>query len=616
MTHSSASADHQTAVNRESHQPMRLAPPHHPTSVEGMSVTPDLPPTPRPLRVRFGVFEADLRNRELRKQGFRVRLQQKPFQVLEMLLERPGELVTREQLAARLWPGVFVSFERSLNTAVNSLRRILCDSRRSPRYIETRAGLGYVFIAPVQEIEGPDAGQQRESEPAIGILPFHNAGGGPAAENVAEALARAAVESLSAVHGLRVIARSTSFRFRGDTDILSAGRQLNARALLTGAIAPRGDAFAVEAELVDVRTGARLWGAAWDGMPQQIPAAAAEITAAAARMFNRPVPAPAGVQQDTLRGRWFCDRLTEDDLHRAAAHFDAALAQAPRFAPACAGLAETLRLFAVFGVRPPCEVRERAGLLASAAVESDARLSEAHASLAQFRRSFSWDWDGSEAECRIALELDASAAPAHRAWAAHLAGTGRFDEAVRAMRRARECDPMSLVVHVELAWILCLAGDFSSAAEASWQALALEPRFAPAQNTLGIAYQHMGMLEEALVEFRNAVSCSGQHPAATAALAHATAVAANPAAAREMLATLRATADRRYVSPWWMAIVHAGLGEIDAAFDALHAACEERDVWLVWLGVEPRLSALRRDPRFAELLRTVGLTAAKLQAAV
>src|SRR5579885_2552460 len=180
MSSGGTSADHQTAVSREAHQPARLAALHHKFQAESMSITeyngPAASPSTGASRVRFGVFEADLQNRELRKQGFRVRLQQKPFQVLEMLLERPGELVTREQLAARLWPGVYVAFERSLNTAVNSLRRTLCDSRRSPRYIETRAGLGYVFVAPVQLLPGDNMARQ-QPEPTVAILPFHNAGG-------------------------------------------------------------------------------------------------------------------------------------------------------------------------------------------------------------------------------------------------------------------------------------------------------------------------------------------------------------------------------------------------------------------------------------------------------
>src|SRR5579884_1496337 len=365
-------------------------------------------------RVRFGVFEVDLRNRELRKQGLRVRLQEKPFQVLEVLLETPGQLVTREKLASRLWPGVYVSFERSLNTAVNSLRRSLCDSRRSPRYIETRAGLGYVFIAPVQHID------------------------------------------------------------------IAAGGSLRPETVI-----------------------------------------------------------PEGAKQDYLRGRWFCDRLSEQDLHRAAAHFESALAQAPRFALASAGLAETLRLFTLLGIRPASEVRERAKQLARSAVEQDSRCAEARVALANVLRCFEWDWFGAEKECRRASELDPRSATVHRARAAHLATIGRFDEALREIRAARELESMSLVIHAEMAWLLCLARDFSAAAEASWQALALEPRFAPAQNTLAIAYQHMGMLDEALVEFRNAAACSDQRPSAVAALANAHAASGDIEEACRLIEQLR-----------------------------------------------------------------------------
>jgi DNA-binding winged helix-turn-helix (wHTH) protein/tetratricopeptide (TPR) repeat protein len=596
-----ASADRQTAVNREMLQPAQLGQPDDrrqaPAAGNGAR------------RVRFGVFEADLRNRELRKQGFRVRLQEKPFQVLEVLLEKPGELVTREQLASRLWPGVYVNFERSLNTAVNSLRRSLCDSRRSPRYVETRAGLGYVFIAPVQTLDADAARDDSAAAPSIAVLPFRNAAGTPDADALCDTLARAAIESLSAIAGLRVVARTTSSRFRDDIDVLSAGRQLNARAVITGVVGSRAGAPLVDAEIVDIRTGARLWGHRWESMPGEVPEAAAALASAVTRAFHLSPPAPHQAQQDYLKGRWFCDRLNEDDLHRADAHFEAALAQAPAFAPACAGLADTLRLFATFGIRRARDVRERARQLAAAAVAYDPRLAEAHVSLAQVRRSFEWDWAGAETEYRRALELDDASAAAHRAWAGHLAATGRIEDAVREIRHASELEPMSLAVYTDMAWILCLAGRFNDAAEASWQALALEPRFAPAQTTLAMAYQHMGMLEEALVEFRNAVACSGQHPAALASLAHANAAAGNREEAVRLLGVLREAAGSRCVSPWWFAIVHSGLGNVEAALHSLATALDERDVWMPWIAVEPRFRALHSDARFHGLLRAVGASA-------
>jgi Flp pilus assembly protein TadD len=177
---------------------------------------------------------------------------------------------------------------------------------------------------------------------------------------------------------------------------------------------------------------------------------------------------------------------------------------------------------------------------------------------------------------------------------------GRSEEALREIATAQELDPLSLVINMEMAWILYVARDFQGAAEQSWKTLAMEPRYAPAQNTLGLAYQQMGMIEEAVVELDNARACSGDHPVAHAALAHALAIAGRRAEAEALMSR------SRNVSRYWRAIVHAALGEYNAAFESLEEACENREVWLVWLKVEPRYDPLREDARFNILLRRIG----------
>ncbi len=431
------------------------------------------------MRIQFGVFEVNLRERELRKFGLRVKLQQKPFQILHRLLETPGEFVSREELARVLWPDLHVLFDRSLNTAVNALRRALGDAGRNPRFIESRQGLGYRFI----------------------------------------------------------------------------------------------------------------------GQVEHIPAEAA-----------RPLSRSTEAHRDYLKGRYFSNKLTAEDLHKSVAHFESALSRDPGYALAYTGLADTYIQFAFQGMLPAQVSFGHAKKFAEAALGSDRHLAEAHTSIAGVKRYCDWDWPGAEAAYRRALELNGNDARAHRFYADYLSTMGRFEEALREIGAAQELDPLSLVINMEMAWILYTARDFQAAAEQSWKTLAMEPRFAPAQNTLGLAYQQLGMIEEAIVELDNARACSGEHPAAQAALAHGLAVAGRRAEAETLMEQLKAMSRTRHVACYWLAIVNTALGEYEAAFECLSEACENREAWLVWLKVEPRYDPLRQDARFGKLLRSIGLT--------
>jgi len=435
------------------------------------------PGFPVSRKLRFGTFEIDLENRELRNRGLRVKLQQKPFQVLEMLLCARGQLVTRADLARHLWPELHVAFDRSLNTAVNALRLALGDSPRTPRFIETRPLLGYRFIVPVEEV----------TEPASARAPLR----------------------------------------------------------------------------------------------------AVDPTA----------------HQDYLRGLYFLNKLTEEDVHKSVACFEAALAQDPRSALAFAGLADAYGMFAVLNMAPAAEIYPRAQSAARRAVALDDKLGEAHAAMAGVSMLFDRDSAAAQAAYRTALDLSPNSAPIRQAYATYLAAIGKHVECGDEFRRAQNHEPPSPAAGARLAWSLYVARDFQAASEQCWQALVLDPQFAAAQHILGLAYEQLGMIEEAIVELRNARTCSRERPAMLAAFAHACATAGERTKAAETLDELRELSARRYVSPYWYAIAHAGLADCPRALDALDQASRERDVWLAWLNVEPRFDCLRSQPRFQYLLR-------------
>lgn len=432
-------------------------------------------------RLRFGVFDLDPQNRELRRRGLRVKLQQKPFQILHLLLTRAGKFVSRSQLAEHLWPDLHVNFDRSLNTAVNSLRRALGDTPENPRYIETRAGLGYRFIAPVEAIEE---------------LPYRDR--------------------------------------------------------------------AIQAEL------------AYSGN--------------------------ADAYHDYLKGRYFQNKMTEEDLRRSVAYFEAALAAEPECALAYAGLADTYSLLAYLGILSAKEAHQRGIEFTAAALRIDNQLAEGHTALAGLKKLYEWDWMGAEAGYRKALGLKPNDAHGHRMYASLLSAMERHPEAIREIRRAQQLDPLSLVINAEAAWDLYMARDFQGAVDQAWRTLAMEPRFAPAQHALGLAYQQMDLLEDAIVEFQNARVCSSNHPAAIAALCHAYASAGQRLEAEELLRELEAHSQNRRVSAYWQALMHAGLGDDGRAIRCLKQALDDRDVWLVWLAAEPRFDGLRSGGRLDDVL--------------
>lgn len=497
-------------------------------------------------RLRFGTFEVDFDQRELRNQGIRVHLQKKPFQILELLLRRPGALVTRAELAQHLWPGLHVSFGTGLNTAINVLRQALGDSSTACRFIETRPGLGYRFLASVEEVQEfeREAASDSTTDPTA-ILPFDDATGGPAMNAVANRMTEDLIASISTA----VVKRLAS-----------------SESVVRGF---HGKRYTSKAE----------------------------------------------AYQDYLKGKYLQSKMTEADLGKSIAHFESAIAQDPSYALAYTGLAGTYTLFPFLGMLPSTGARSRAEELTMIALQIDDQLAEAHASLACIRQIFDQDYPAAEWEFQRALQLSPNFGDGHRAYAAFLSAVGRHDEALNEIRNAQELDPLSPMLNVEAARVHFMARKFHECIQQAWQTLVLEAEFAPAQHMLGLAYEQVELYEEAITELQNAQIFSEDDPAVIAALGHAHARAGRPDQAGDALSKLDDISQRRYVSPCWRSIVYVGLGAKDLALEAIDKAFEDRDVWLIWLKVEPRFDPLRADRSFTQLLERAGFNAEIAQAA-
>jgi TolB-like protein/Tfp pilus assembly protein PilF len=573
--------------------------------------------------IRFGVFEVDVRTGELRKSGTKIRVQEQPFQILVTLLERPDEVVSREELRQKLWPAeTFVDFEHGVNSAVARLRDLLGDSADSPRYIETLPRRGYRFIGSVNggQVARPKR-TARPRIPSLAVMPFENIAADAETEYVSDGITETLIHSLAQLSGLRVMARSTVFRYKGrKSDPQDVGRDLNVEAVLTGRVLQRGDVLLVTTELVDVANGWRLWGKQYDRKAEDILSVQDEIAREISERLRLSLSGQEKKRlakrytQDTeayhlyLKGRHCWNKRTAEGIQRGVEFFKRAIEKDPRFALAYAGIADSYYLLysTGFAALHPEEAFPRAKAAASCALQIDDTLAEAHASMAPLRQN-EWDWAGAEREYKRAIELNPSYATAHHWYAFHLMAQGRAGEAIEEAKQALELDPLSIGIHTDVAFILLYAGQPDQAIEQYERTIELDPTFAMAHQGLGRAFLQKGMHDEALRHLERAGQLSGDGVASASALAHAHAVAGNTDQARAILEKMLARSMRAYVPPTSIAMVYVGLGDNEEAFVWLEKAYAIRDDGLLMVKIHPFFEVLHPDPRFQDLLRRMNL---------
>lgn len=569
-----------------------------------------------PPAVRFGTFEVDFESRELRKRGMRVRLEEKPFQILELLLERPGGVVTRQILREKLWPDTHVGYEQSLNTAVNKLRELLGDSSQSPRFVETLPRVGYRFIAPV---DSPGRTQTYAAKKMLAVLPFENLSGDREQEFFAEGLTEELISHLGQLNPKRlgVIARTSAIQYRGSKKTIGEiARELNVEYVLEGSVRRQGTSVRVTAQLIGARDQTHLWAASYDRDLRDILAVQHDVARhVVIALAPELLPgqdmvkgaADPAAHEACLRGRFFSGQRSEEALKKAIACFEQALSLDPNCARASYGIADCCNLLCWFGAFSPREAGQRAAEAASRALHLDDSLGEAHASMGLVRYWFEWDWLAAEQEFLRAIELNPSCASAHQWYASFLGAMGRLDEAQAEHQRARQLDPLSLIISMGVADPYFYAHQYDQAITHLRGILEQEPRFFPALFNLGRVCVEKGMYSEAVAAFEKAVQLSGNREGRPA-LAHAYAKAGRTAVARSILAEMKINNGGRYLASPMVARIHLGLGEIDEAFEWLRKGIEERSYWIVFLKMDPVYDEIRSDPRFQDLLRAVRLT--------
>jgi DNA-binding winged helix-turn-helix (wHTH) protein/Tfp pilus assembly protein PilF len=311
----------------------------------------------------------------------------------------------------------------------------------------------------------------------------------------------------------------------------------------------------------------------------------------------------AEAYKEYLQGRFLWSQRSEPGLQRAISHFERAVELDPDFALAYAALADTHTTLGYLGHMPPVSTFPVARPYALKALKLDPSLAQAHAALAYIKFYFDWDWAGAAEEFQRALDLNPNDAITHQWRAVYLRAAGRPDEAQREVETAHRLDPLSLAINTDIGFHHYYAGRYEEAIAQLQAVLGMKPDFALAHLWLARSLLEMGKLEEAMQETSDAEKSEREWPVLMAARGFTSGVMGKSADARDMLREMHQLSSRRFVTAYGFALVHAGLGEKDEAFQWLEKAFEERSHWLVWLRLDPRWKALRADPRFDALVQ-------------
>ena len=640
----------------------------------------------------FGPYESRGVTRELFKHGVRLKIRPQPLQVLNYLLSRAGNVVTREELRQELWSAeIFVDFEHGLNNSVKELRAVLGDSAAEPRYIQTLPRLGYRFVAAVEitgsvaspvslpTIEGPNlalAGRSsdfavprglpveraeesstlrrwpallavclalvlglvfyfrwsssRARRPAVtgrtmvAVLPFQNLTGDPGQEYFSDGLTEEMISQLGRIDPQRVgvIARTSVMHYKNNPEQLNQiGRELGVQYVLEGSVRRGSNKVRITAQLIQTKDQSHVWAHQYDreennllGLQSEI---AQEISDAIQLTLGEHKPVEANPPADShapksyaaydlyLQGRYFWNKRTAQGLQQAVECFEQAVGKDPEYARAYAGLADSLALMSAYGVAPPGEVIPKARTAALKALSLDEKLAEAHASLALIAQSYDWDWQTAEKEYRRAVELDPNYATGHHWYAEHLALRGRFDEAFVEIERARQLDPLSLIIQVDNGAILFFARQYDRAIEQLQAVLKVEADF-PRARILNFAYAQQGRFADALAGIEDWRRTSDTYWTLTEE-GYVYGRAGQSAQARRAVDKLQSINGRAPVDPLAFVPPYVGLGDKDQAFAWLDKSIAVHSPGLTALKVDPVYDPLRSDPRFEVILRRIGL---------
>jgi TolB-like protein/DNA-binding winged helix-turn-helix (wHTH) protein/Tfp pilus assembly protein PilF len=601
---------------------------------------------------RFGAFELDVARFELRRDGSQVRLEKIPMEFLILLVVRNGELVTRQEIIQQLWgEGVFVDTDQGINTAVRKVRLALDSRTGDSDPIQTVVGKGYRFAWPVTTTEPSEPklhspGRTRPRRAAwvslllllalvaagtawlargrlfrpairsIAVLPLENFSGDPTEDYFVDGMTDAIITRLAQVQGVKVISRTSVMRFKGvHRDLTEIGRELHVDSVVEGSASRSGSQIRITAQLIDARTDRHLWASEFTRDSREVLQLQAEVAGQIARQVSAVLTESENTRQrreidpqafdSYLRARALAQRRTPAALNDAIAQFENALQISPQYADAYAGLADTYAALGYNSFVSPAESFTRAKAAAIHALELDPNSAEAHAALGYSLFYYDWNVNAAEEQFALALRANPNHAATHH-WRSILqTSQGRFDEAQREIAKAKELDPLSNVIDSDVGFELYYAGQYDAAIRHLGSVISIAPNFPPAHLWLGRSYEQKKMFKESLLELETADKLVGDWAVTVAARGHAEGASGDLKAAHATLERLQAMSRTRFVTPYAMALVYAGINNKREALSWLQRARNERSHWLMWLRLDPRFDNLRSDPEFQKIVESI-----------
>jgi TolB-like protein/DNA-binding winged helix-turn-helix (wHTH) protein len=610
---------------------------------------------------------------ELRKDGMRVRLEGQPVVILAMLLEQANELVTREELQKRLWPGdTFVDFEQSLNAAIRRLRSVLDDSAESPRYIETLARRGYRWIAPLRDEpvlpaiqesrtvpQSPTRTQwqrktvwvgvaaclvvvaiffastvlrpRRSSKLMLVVLPFQNLSEDPQQEYFADGITEEMITQLGSLdpQHLGVIARTSAMQYRGShKGAAQIAHELSVGYLLEGSVRRQGSRIRVAAQLIQASDQTHIWAESYDSDLSDVLKLQSDISRAIAseirlelshetqQQLSSTSRVNAAAHEAYLQGQQAWNLRTKEGLQRGTEEFQRAIAVDPNYAAAYAALARTYALSPVYGVLRELEAMPKARDAAAQAIAIDNSLAEAHTMMGFIKAHYEYDWRMAERQFQYAIQLNPSDPYAHLFYSnSCLSPQGRHDEAIAGMKKAIALDPFSPRIQSFLGRTYIWARRYDDALAQLQKTAQTFPGFAIDHQRLAHLYTYRGEFDKAVAEETQTRILAGEDPRSVVKLEDSlrrALAARGPRGYWEKQLELSSRSDNppeAYSTNDGLAIIYVRLAEKGKALDALERAYQERQLHMTEIGIEPAFDPLRSEPRFKTLLHQVGLLA-------
>jgi DNA-binding winged helix-turn-helix (wHTH) protein/TolB-like protein/Tfp pilus assembly protein PilF len=599
---------------------------------------------------QFGPFRLDAGDRLLFKNGELLPLPPKAIDTLLALVVNHGRVVEKDELLKTVWPDTFVE-EGGLARNISALRKALGDTGDESQYIETIPKRGYRFVADVRQADEVPAEKQvprrrrgwklpvaaaavllvaaawfwhadrarhtARGVRSIAVLPLRDLSNDPAQKYLSDGMTEVLTTTLARVRSLRVIApASVMRRGREVPPLAEIARDFQADAAIQGAVLPSANRVRVTVQLIDTRTGWLLWGATYDRDRGDVLAFEGELAEAIAREVDVKLtpeerqslaaagPTGAAASDAYLRGRYCWNRRTEEGLRQAVRYFLEAAGKDPKYALAYAGLADSYALLGSNGydAMPPREAMPLARAAAERALALDPGLAEARTTLGYVALAYDWNLEAAGAHFRAALDLRPAYATAHHWYGHYWLAAGQPGKAIAEMKRAQELQPVSLPIMVGVGWSYYFARKYDAAIEQYRKALDLDPNFALAHQTLGMALERKGLRREAVAELERAVELSGGSPSAVAFLGAAYGEAGCRRKAAEQIERLRRTAAQRYVPAILFATAYLGTGNRAEVEQWFRKGIEERSEYFVYLRADPGFESLLTDPGLAAAL--------------